>query len=218
MRHRDGFTLVELLIAMTISVVILLAVTTFMVQFLQDNTAARVRSDLLADAQQTLDLIGEDVRLSSSADEHNRWPDSYAPGAPVDTLSWESDSDTLVLGLIAQTEAGDPIFSDAAQYITEKNSVVYFVEDSVLYRRMLPASVTGNEAVLTCPEAVVECAADRVMARNVTEFSIRYLDGTDAPITPPEARSVEVTLGLSTQRSGQTISAEYTARTVFRNG
>lgn len=130
-----GFTLVELIITITLVSVLSLALADFVAGWLQTSDLAQARANLLTNAQSALDNVTDDIRLSGSADENNRWPDPNAPGGS--DFGWQSNASTLVLARIATTDQREVIFSDPAQYITEKDNVVYYVVDKALYRHIL---------------------------------------------------------------------------------
>lgn len=212
----QGFTIVEAIIGITMTVILLMIIMNFMANYFQQHTINTVKANMLADSQQTLDTIGEDIRLSAAADEQNRWPDVNAPN-PANQYSWQSNEATLVLATAAEDEAGNIIFADAAQYISEKNNNIYFVNDGRLYKRTLASPAEGNRARTTCPVAVEECPADQLLAEHVQTFSIRYLSATEDEVTPSDARAAELHLVLSKTQFGKDITAEYTTRMVFRN-
>lgn len=213
---RKGFTLVEALIGIIMTVILLMIIMNFMANYFRQHAINTTQANLLADSQQTLDVIGEDIRLSASADQQNRWPDENAPNLS-DQYSWQSTANTLVLATAAEDEAGNIIFADASQYISEKNNNIYFVRDGRLYKRTLASAAAGNRAVTTCPVAAEDCPADRLLAEHVQEFSIQYLSATEEEVVPTEARAVALHLVLSKRQFGQNINAEYTTRMVFRN-
>ncbi|HJQ09370.1 MAG TPA: type II secretion system protein [Candidatus Saccharimonadales bacterium] len=214
-----GYTLVELVIALSVISILSIVVLYFFGNVLIQNTIAIARGDLLSEAHIALDRVNDDVRLSANADEQNRWEDDHAPNAPSDLFSWASDSDTAVLATVAQDQNDTILFEDASEYISWKNNNIYFVANNTLYKRVLAAPVSGNKAVTTCPAAVAttSCPKDREVLHNVQSFTIRYLDGDNNEVVPANARSVELEILLSKKAYGRTITADYTTRTVFRN-
>lgn len=215
-----GFTLIEMLTAITITSLVLLGVMTFLANTLVNHSVQTARQDLIIDTQLALDALTKDVRLSASVDATNRWPDDNSPDAAVTGgYGWESDSTTLVLALSAEDSNKDIIFEDALHYITYKNNAVYFVNDGKLYKRILAGGVSGNAATTSCPASapVPGCPTDRLLVDGVSAFTVRYIDGDNAEVDPSLARSVEVTLSLAVERYGRQITADYATRTVFRN-
>lgn len=222
MRLRDigqkGFTLLEVLVATTVTSLVLVLVVNFMITTFVTSTVDTARADLLREAQLTLDTIGRDIRLSAIADQQNRWEDANAPSAPGDLYSWESDNDTLVLATAAFDSSNNILFSDPLHYVTHKNNNIYFVSGGTLYKRILADPVAENTATTTCPPSTVDsCTDDRSMVDTVLDFTVRYFNNQNEEVPPTEARSIELSLTLQKERFGRTIDAAYTTRTVFRN-
>ncbi len=219
-RHTEkGFTLTEVTVTLTVVSILIMLFMNFVVNSLVRHTVDSAKADLLAEAHIALDIVSNDIRLSGNAEVNNRWPDDYAPDAPADRFSWSSGADTLVLATAVEDSSGTIVFADPSKYISEKNNIVYFVEDGVLRKRVIAAPVADNKLSSTCPQPIADgaCPADRSLLHKVSDFSVRYLDGSDQEVTPPDARSVELSVRLSDQKYGQEISAAYTTRMVFRN-
>lgn len=214
-----GFTLVEVTIALTISGAIIGTIIMFMMSSLTNFATTTTRGYLMDQAQLGLDVLNNDIRLAGSADLHNRWQDSNAPGAPGNLLSWTGNNTTLILATAAEDPAGSILFSDPSQYVSHKNNSIYYLNNGTLYKRTLAASVTGNKARTSCPppSATDTCPADRAILENVTNFSVRYLDGSNNTVIPENARSVEASITLQERKYGRDITVSQTTRTVFRN-
>lgn len=214
--NQRGFTLVEMLITITLVSLISLVMANFIVGWLQTSSLAQARTTLLSNAQDALDNISNDIRLSGSADQNNRWPDANAPG---NQFGWQSSSSVLVLARIATTAQKDAIFSDPAQYITEKDNVVYYVSGKKLYRRIIASDHPNTAAVTTCPPAAptASCPADTKIAQDVTAFSVSYYNADDQIVTPDDAEAVQLAITLSAVKGGEETTATYTTRMVFRN-
>jgi len=219
MRASKGFTTVELTIAVGTITILIIIVLVFLATYLRQFAIVDARADLLNEAQITLESINEDIRLSATADENNRWEDDNAPVAG-DPFSWQSNANTLVLATAALDANNNILFSDPAQYISWKNNHIYYLQDDILYRRVLAAPIDGNTARTTCPPAIAnaDCPPDRIMLnRKVDKFVVRYMDGNNNEVQPTQARSIELEIGISRQVFGQKISAEHKTRMVFRN-
>lgn len=220
-KHRQaGFTIPELLVALIVTAILSTVVVNYMIDNLRSSSIETSRQNLLGDAYSGLDRVGTDVQLSSEADGTNRWDDSHAPGAPTNLQSWASDASTVVLAISAVDTSGKVIFDDPLNYVTAKDNHVYFVSYRTLYRRIIAAPVNGNAAKTTCPQAnsSPSCPADAVVMRNVSAFSVKYIDASNVEVDPSEARAVELTIQLSNNTYGTNISASYKTRMVFRNG
>lgn len=217
--NQTGMTLVELLVAITVSVILSTVIMGFMADQLRTTVMANAKQNLLEDAQSGLDKVNFDIRLSANADANNRWGDPYAPVAG-NNYSWASNGSTLVLATAAQDASHNILFDDQSKYITNKNNLVYFVSGGTLYKRILASDNPSNSTRTTCPSAHVSssCPADKVILRNVTGFTISYRDGDDNTVTPTDARSVILQVTLKIRKYSEDISATYQTRMVFRNG
>ncbi|MFO0971187.1 MAG: prepilin-type N-terminal cleavage/methylation domain-containing protein [Candidatus Saccharimonadales bacterium] len=218
--NQQGVTLVEVIISITIISVLSLVLMNFMVNWLQQHLITQTRSALLTQAQDTLDQVTNDIRLASGADAQNRILDDNAPNAPTNRQSWRSGNAVLILATAAEDKNRNIIFSDPVQYISEKNNVIYFVNNATLYRRVLAASVADNRERTTCPLSAANniCSSDRKMAEYVTEFRVRYFNAENQEVQPEDARSVQLEIKLRKKAFGQTIESTDRTRMVFRNG
>jgi uncharacterized protein (TIGR02599 family) len=79
-RRQRGFTLIEMLITITLVGILSLLMANFVADWLQTASLAQARTSLLDNAQQALDTVSNDVRLSGSVDANNRWADANGPG------------------------------------------------------------------------------------------------------------------------------------------
>lgn len=214
---QTGFTTVELLVTVTVTTLIVLVISGFMLRSTQTATLEMANANILREVQLTLDAIANDVRSSANADLNNRNPDPNGPGG--NQFGWTSNSSTVVLATAATDNAKNIIFSDPANYVTVKNNYIYYLSSNTLYKRIVAANVTGNRAKTTCPAALATatCPSDKELLNDVSQFSIRYLDGNNVEVTPTNARSVEITVTSAKMQYRQTQSATYTTRMVFRN-
>lgn len=214
-----GFTLVEGLVAISVTSLVVLVVTVFMINNIQQSTLASARQNMLRELQQTLDLAANDIRLSANADTNNRWPDSNSPSGASSPYSWTSNANTLVLATAAEDQSGTVIFSDPQNYVTVKNNIIFFVQNGTLYKRTLAADDSNNASKTTCPAASANsaCPADKELLTNVQSFTVTYLDGQNQSVIPTNARSIELRAQTSKQLYSQTVRADYTTKMVFRN-
>jgi len=216
-RHQNGFTLVELLLVMIIMGIVGLALTNFISTWLQTASISEARADLLNSAEIALDDVNNDIMLSGGVDQTNRWPDPNGPGG--NEYGWQSGDQTLILAKVATDSSGNPIFLDSSDYITQKDDVIYFLNGTTLYRRILASDSTNDSAITTCPasDATASCPPDTVIATDVTNWSVSYYNAENQIVTPADARSVQLSITLSEPYGNANISASYTTRMVFRN-
>jgi len=215
---QSGFTLVELLIAITVSVALSGVIMGFMADEIAQSTVTSAQAALLSQAENGLARVNTDIRLSSNADDQNRWADNYPP-VSGNAYSWQSNGTTLILATAAQDSSGNILWQDASKYIPYKNNSIYFVQNSTLYKRTLAAQISGNAVETSCPaqNASSTCPADEIILNNVSSFSVSYLDGNGSSVTPTNARSIVLQIALASSVFHQSINASYSTQMVFRN-
>lgn len=213
---QGGYTLVELLVTMLLIAILSIAIVNFFTGWAQIASLAQSRSDLLTTAENALDTISTDIKLSGSVDTNNRWADTYAPGG---SYGWTSGSQVLVLAKIATDSSNNVIYSDAAKYVTQKDNEVYFLSGSTLYRRTLKSDSATDAAITTCPaaDATSTCPADTVIATGVSNFSVTYYDASENVVSASNARSIQLSITIASSTGGRKASATYSTRMVFRN-
>ncbi len=214
---QKGFTLTELLVVMIIIGILSLTLANFIVTWLQAASNDQERAALLTDAEDAVETVNDDIRLSGSVDTNNRWPDTNGPSG--NQYGWASGTQTLVLAKIATDSSNNVIFSDPSKYISQKDNEVYFVSGTTLYRRTLKSDSSTDAAVTTCPSsaATSSCPADKTVATGVSSWAVTYYDANNNSVSPDNARSVQVAVTLSGNVNGKTVNASYTSRMVFRN-
>lgn len=215
--EESGFTLIEMLIVLLVMSILSLALANFIASWLQTQGLAQTRASLISDTESALDTANKDIKLSGSVDQTNRWPDPNGPGG--NQYGWTSGSQVVILAKVATNSSGNPIFTDSNDYITLKDDEIYYLSGTTLYRRTLASGIDGDTAVTTCPpsSATATCPADATIATGVTNWSVSYYDANNNSVSPSNARSVQLSITLSTPYDGQTVSASYTTRMVFRN-
>lgn len=217
---QTGFTLTELLIAISVTSIVFIGIMNFLVRSIADNSVRQTKAELLRDAQLSLDVMTKDIRLSGNVSAANTVSDPNSPNAESTFgRGWESSSDILILSKSAEDNNRSILFEDPNRYVTEKDNIVYFINNGNLYKRTIAAEVDDNKVKTSCPEAEAnsECPKDIELVKNVESISLKYFDGINSEVEPDQARSVEATLILSSNKFGRQIRAEYTTRTVFRN-
>lgn len=214
--NQKGFTVVELAIGISVAAILMALIFGFMTSSLVQYTNDTNRANLLNSAQTGFEKITNDIRLSANADDNNRWSDAHGPSG---NFSWTSDSDTLVLATATEDTSGNVIFADPANYISQKNNVIYYLQDGKLYRRVLAAPDATNSVKTTCPaaQASPSCPADKVILENVTEFRVTYIDEQNIEVAPTEARAIELYAKLEKKTFSEPVTVDYTTRMVFRN-
>ena len=217
-KHSEkGFTLVELLVVMIVMSILALSLANFIATWLQQEELAQARANLLLNAESALDTVTGDIRISGDADDTNRWADTYGPGGQ---FGWQSGSQILVLATVATDSSNNIIYTDSAKYISQKDNQIYYLSGTTLLRRTLASDSAGDAAVTTCPaaNATSTCPADKTIATGVTSLTFSYYDANENAVSPPtNARSIQISITLTTTLNGKSISATYSANMVCRN-
>jgi prepilin-type N-terminal cleavage/methylation domain-containing protein len=212
-----GFTLIELLVVMLVMAILSLTIANFITSWLQSSSENQAKANLLSTAESALTKVANDIMLSGSVDTTNRWPDPNGPNG--NPYGWTSGSSTMILAKVAVNSSGNAIFTDSSDYVTLKDDEVYFMSGTTLYRRTLASGELGDSAVTTCPasDATAQCPPDNVVATGVTNWAVSYYDINGNLVSPANARSVQISITLSSMYGSTPISSSYTTRMVFRN-
>lgn len=199
-----GFTLVEVLF---VAPVVLLTIAIFigiLISLTGEVLVARNSNNLAYNAQNALDTIEQDVRLSGAFLATNSIPVVSPQGFNNDTTAFANvvTSPTpgarLVINAIATTGGADqnsrsPVWlanqpSDCSAANVDQNkvmtfNVIYFVKDNTLWRRVLMPS-TYTSAGCSTPNQQPSCnpsqtggvciARDMRLLDDVTNFSVQY--------------------------------------------
>jgi len=216
-KSQSGFTLVELVAVMIVMGILSLFLANFITTWLQASSLSQARTALLTNAEDALDTVGNDIKLSGNSDQNNRWSDANGPGG--NPFGWTSGSQVLIIARAAVDSGNDIIFSDPSKYISQKDDEIYYLSGTTLYRRTLASDDASDAAVTTCPPASASpgCPADTTIATGVSNLTFAYYDASENVVSPSAARSVVMAITLSSQQGGQKVSASYTTRMVFRN-
>lgn len=233
----------ELLVAMVVSSLILIGVIAMIVTWTRQFAVMKTRQDLHASMQLATTRITNDIRTSSGIAVYNITSDPNAPtdptrtnisglGASMTGYTWRADRDRLIL--IQQPKTADGLPAPAAP--SAYNTIVYYVKDGVLWRRMIAGSASVDPTLTCSVEAGGGCtqgnATDTKIATvndGTLEFSIAYTNSAGALITPGgdgtisstlalAATGVSVTLSFSKKQSGQNVTATQISKVSFRSG
>lgn len=168
---QQGFTLVEVLF---VAPVVLLTIAIFvgvLISLTGEVLVARSSNNLAFSAQNALDTIEQDVRLSGSFLATNSMPLSAPQGfnndttAFANTVSSPTPGDRLVINAIATSGGADQLSRSPVWKADDPNpcgasnvdqnkvvtfNIIYFVKDNTLWRRIL---MPANYATIGCPPA-----------------------------------------------------------------
>ena len=198
----DGFTIVEMIVAVTVSTFMLVAIVGFIVTLIQQYGVSSQRNTLTTNLQAATSRINDDIRKSVAVLPTNQTDD---PNGPSPTTRWSSKVDQLVLGQ-------KPTLADGTLIDTEAlDSVVYYLKERSLYRRVVAASTTPSNSIstITCGTTANGCPDDVKVAENVDSIAFTYRNNANAVISysPNAVTNVSFAIKLTTEQSGQTIES-----------
>lgn len=188
-------TTVEIIVAISIAVIVMVSLTTILLHIFSTKNAASQQMALVKRGQDAVDRIARDIRYTNTfLDEANieDVDESWSPTTEWNFAGTGENSRQLILEIHATTKNHvDP----ATALVPAKNpddcstvggylrvNVVYFVKDNTLYRRIIvpPETASCPGEIFqkqTCHDIAVNasCAQkDVVVARGVTRFSLSY--------------------------------------------
>lgn len=214
-KDQKGYTVAELLIAISVSVMAVIALSNMVITMYRQLQISRVSSELNNESQLLLRTVVEDTRLAGGLLTSNSIVDPYAPGG-----GWATNdpSNVLIIASPAVDSSANVIY-DSNTNFPYKNEIIYFGEGSKLKRRILKnENAVNNIAVTTCPVANNTCKEDREFSSNLKDISFTFYDENDlTTANATNARSVNFTVTLEKKVSGKLISITNTMRTTLRN-
>lgn len=235
------------MVTMAVGSILVVAAVGMYMTVLGQTPVVKERNTLNTNLQNTLNRINDDVRRSSNVSLYNLTADPNAPttlagytdvpGPEVDTNDqhfWRLGQNRLILSQTPVNAAGEPIYDNLQFAVGSKNTVIYYVRDGALYRRLIRANYTANvaPALITCTRVatggcVGGAASDVKVVDKLDEglgqdaFKVVYYDrngnpipykttgdsGTEIPDYSgfPSARAIGVTLALA---SGEIVGSE----------
>lgn len=255
-KRQQGFTLVELMVTMAVGAVLVVAAVGMYLTVLGQSPIVKTRNTLSTNLQNTLSRINDDVRRSSNVTVYNLTADPNAPTAKTgyenvpgpdpdtnDQYYWRMGENRLLLNQTPVDNSGNPIYDNVEYAAGKKNTIIYYVRDGALYRRVIAAAY-GSNAVSTatctrvatggCINSDIKMLDNLKASLGAGAFKIVYYDrnGNPVPYTSkdsagndipdysgfPLTRSIGVTIQLeSGQVSGQTVSVSNNMRMQFRS-
>ncbi len=258
MRRSAGFTIVELMVTLTVGGLLTIAAIGMYLTILGQSPVMKTRNTLSTNLQNALSRINDDVRRSSNVTTYNLVPDANAPtsktgyenvpGPETDTddqYYWRMSESRLLLNQTPVDTSSNPIYDNLQYAVGKKNTVIYYVRDGALYRRVVAAPY-GNNSVATaaCSPRVADggCITSDIKLldnlksslgagafklvyydRNGNPIPYTSLDGTGAEVPDysgfPLTRSIGVTIELESGKlsGNQTVSVKNTMRMQFRS-
>lgn len=214
---RGGFTLVELLVVITVTSIVALALVGVTINYFTLITRNNASIDMTASAQNLLRTTVENLRYGDGVRQTNTISDPNAPSGGWNT----SNSNFVIVIASPATDSGHNYITDPSTGSPYMNELVYYKDGTSLMQRSLAnPGASGDSLVTSCPpsQATPACPADKDLADYVSSMSFTLYD-QDAALTsdPAQARSVEIDLTMSRPLFGNPITLSNTIRVTLRN-
>ena len=212
--YRQGFTAVEILIAIVVGGIVLTTFFVFSFSALSGTIRNSNEARLAVDSQTLLRSLTEEIRTGSGIHAENLVDDPSNPGG------WTTSNPDLVL--IVSTPALDA----AGEFIQNEteggiflNEIVYYADGSSLYKRTITdPGATNNRYRTSCPVSAPDCPQDVLLSNSFKDMSFVFYDQDDQITTDTAAaRSVKITVLLERQGYGQVTTFTNSVRVTMRN-
>jgi prepilin-type N-terminal cleavage/methylation domain-containing protein len=165
-----GFSLIELLIAMTVALILMAAASTLLTSSLGTRTRENLRSDALSDAQRAVSMMSREIGnsgyglIDNGIVANDSGQASIRIRANIDSALEREDSPATPLA------TDDPDEDVAYVYQAANQAIVRFDRNT---------------------------NTNTVLARPVNAFRIRYLDGLDLDTTAASAVKIRLTVSIT---------------------
>lgn len=214
--QQDGFTIVELLISISVTGILMVGVLAATTNYYVLITRTNIRIDMSNDSQNLLRSTVEAIRYGAGVRQSNTITDA---NAPVGGWATSNAAFVIIIAVPSKDSLGNFI-TDPATGSPYTNELVYYKSDSILYRRTLAnPGATGNTTATTCPPPGTSgCSADTKLLENLSDMSFVLYDQDDIiTTTATEARSVKINLSMARDTFGEPITINNGIRVTLRN-
>jgi prepilin-type N-terminal cleavage/methylation domain-containing protein len=215
--NQRGFTLVEVLISLTIFAILSVSLFAIVPNYLTVITRTNQQTDMTVESQGLLRRTVEELRYGAGVRQTNVVTDANAPAG-----GWNTGNASFVIIIaVPAVDTSRQYIIDAATGNPYNNELVYFKQNNKLYKRILAnPSATGNSLVTTCPSASASptCPADRLLSETLKTMTFTFYDQNNVVTTDPLlARSVKIDLQLEKDTFGQALTVDNSIRVALRN-
>lgn len=200
-----GFSLIELIMVAFVIGILALVVSSFYTNRLIDYARNFTLTLLQSNTKQAVETMEQDIKGAQTVNATNNVVD------PTGT-TWTTGTSVLVLAEASKDSSGDVIYVDALHNTPCVDNLIYFIQSSVLYKRILANTVAPCNATVAKTTGCSGCPADGKVVENVATLTLSY----DTP-TPANAAEVTMTLQESRAKFGRTYNSTLTSKATLRN-
>jgi prepilin-type N-terminal cleavage/methylation domain-containing protein len=226
--NERGYSLVELLVAISMSTILVLAIGNFATNSVVSTNQDYNKTLVLTNAKEAVTVVARQIRFATSVLDENSLDDDNAPGAPADLTSWSGAAGVgspLILAVPSRDGSGNIMFQDGMHTKLYTDNVIFYLDSTTgkLMKRTIvhPVAIAaGTTAKTTCPPPIATtlCPADVTVVDDVASLTTGYLDenGT-TPSLPSGTEAVNYTVTETRVISGRTYSGTYSTIATLRN-
>ena len=204
LNSQRGFSLIELIIAMSVTIVIATIAATLVAQSFRMRAREDARSDAIADAQRALNIVSREIANSGfGLVDNGIVPGDTGPGSirfRANLNAYTVDAD------------GDPVQGSGSVEDRDEDIKYVMYNDDAANRHYL----VRYDAVLGSREGTT------VLANRLDSFQLQYFDSTNTeldvvanPIAAVSAWKVRITVGVILPAEGQPNSPGYQPQTTI---
>ena len=214
--NQHGFTLTEVVVAISLFGMVGLAISIFFISSLSTITRSKLSAELTSSSQQLLLTTTDELRYGAGVRQQNIIPDDN------ETEGWNTSNEDFVIIINSPAvDANREYILDPATGDPYMNEIVYYKQGTVLYKRTLAnENAAENSATTTCPEDLASstCPPDRRLVDYLDSMVFTLYD-QDNNITTvaTNARSIKVDLTLRRDTFGNPLVITNTIRVTLRN-
>ena len=227
MRSEGGYTLVEMLVAISLSTLLVLSIGDFATNSVIGSNQDYNKTLVLTNSKEAVSIVARQIRLARSVLSTNSIPDTNAPvGGWVGTAG---TGNPLILAVPSRDATShDVVFLDGFHQSVSTDEIIFYLDSTThkLYKRTLAATLPvgyTNAAVTTCPAslATAGCPADSDVVDDVANLSTGYLTaGSTTACTscsPNNTEAVNFTVTETRTINGKPYTGTYTTVAALRN-
>ncbi len=224
MRSEGGYSLIELLVAISTTAILLLVGSNFVLDGTLSANVDYNRTVVQSNTKTAVDIVARTVRSARSVENQNSQPD---PNPPIsgNAYSWNGTSgtdSTLILAVPARDTSGNIMYLDGLHNNLYTNDVIFYLDPTTkrLYKRVIANGIAGNAAKTTCPPSLAtsSCPADAIIVEDIASLSTQFYDDSNALVASPSGtEAVSYAVKQTRVIGGKSYSSSYSTVGALRN-
>ncbi len=219
-----GFSLLELLVAISITTVLLLIADNFVIDGTLSANIAYNKTTIQSNTKSAVENVARTIRSAKSVEATNSQPDPNPP-IPANPYSWTAvagNNATLILAVPARDTGNNLLYVDGLHSNIYTNDVIFYLDSATnrLYKRTIANAVAGNAAKTTCPPALSSssCPPDSIIVEDIAGLSTTYLNAANVSVAVPSGtEAVGYSVTETTNIGTRSYSSTYSTITALRN-